>query len=307
MFRRRVLFYYFIKDDFFFFYFSKTSLVLLLFENNKNIGKNVLYRMIQFLCKTHQFSELAQQVSVNKDTVRKALKEKGIGSYTATRKPLLTLRDRIRRYKWCKERLNWPVEKWAKVIWSDESNYQVVNRKSQVIVKRLRSERFLPRYCQAVVQAGGGSAGIWGCISHKGTGCCEVYTGRIDQYRYAETLENAMLPSVELFYHPDEHWYFMQDGAPAHTAHSITAWMQENNITLLPWCAKSPDLNPIESVWNYIDTKLAKYRITSVNHLQEAIRQEWLAVPREMCMRLVESMPRRVYACYKARGGHFKA
>ena len=51
MFRRRVLFYYFIKDDFFFFYFSKTSLVLLLFENNKNIGKNVLYRMIQFLCK----------------------------------------------------------------------------------------------------------------------------------------------------------------------------------------------------------------------------------------------------------------
>ena len=254
-----------------------------------------------------EFNDCLQNSSVSYETVRKVLKAKGIGSYSATRKPMLTVRDRLRRMKWCKERLNWPIEKWAKVMWSDESNYQVVNRKCQITVKRLRSEKYHPRFCTARLQAGGGSAGIWGCISHKGTGCCELYTGRIDQYRYRETLENAMIPSAELFYDSDQAWYFMQDGAPAHTAGSVKEWLAETNINLLPWCAKSPDLNPIESVWHYIDTKLAKYRITSVEHLKETLRQEWLAVPREMCMRLVESMPRRVYACYKARGGHFRA
>ena len=70
-----------------------------------------------------QFTADHPNVSVSRDTVRRALKTKGIGSYTATRKPMLTVRDRLARMKWCKERLHWPVEKWARVLWSDEANF----------------------------------------------------------------------------------------------------------------------------------------------------------------------------------------
>ena len=117
---------------------------------------------------------------------------------------MLTILDRIKRRKWCKERLNWSIEDWSKVIFSDESNFEVINRKSRIIVKRKANEKYNKRYVVPRVQGGGGSVGIWGCISFKGTGCCKVYSGRMNQFMYKETLENELLPSVELMYGPDE-------------------------------------------------------------------------------------------------------
>ncbi|RNA02411.1 Transposable element Tc3, partial [Brachionus plicatilis] len=67
------------------------------------------------------------------------------------------------------------------------------------------------------LQNGGGSAGIWGCISYKGTGISNIYTGRINQYVNINTLKNILLPSVELLFEPDDPWTFQQDGASAHT------------------------------------------------------------------------------------------
>jgi hypothetical protein len=202
--------------------------------------------------------------------------------------------------------LHWTVEVLANVIFSDESNLEVINRKSRIFVKRLRSEKYEPRFCTPCVQGGGGSAGIWGCISHKGTGVCQIYTGRINQYTYKTTLENCLLPSVDLFYTENTPWIYQQDGAPAHTANSITDWFNENQITVLPWCARSPDLNPIENIWSWMDRKLCKVAISSVEDLKEKLEQLWLTIPRELCMQLIESMPKRVRACYKAAGGHFK-
>ena len=125
----------------------------------------------------------------------------------------------------------------------------------------------------------------------------------MDQHRYLETSENAMLPLVEL----SDTLVFMQDGDPCHRANSVKAWLEENHMPLLPWCARSPDLNPIENIWAFIDRKLCKTRITNLEQLKDVLHAEWLAIPREMCMTLVESIPKRVFMFWKAKGGYFKA
>ncbi len=66
--------------------------------------------------------------------------------------------------------MNWSVEEWSRVIFCDESNFQVFNRKSKVMVKRLGSEKYDTKFCVPRLQGGGGSVGIWGCISHKSAG-----------------------------------------------------------------------------------------------------------------------------------------
>ncbi len=73
--------------------------------------------------------------------MRKIFLNRGISSYTAQRRQLLRVTDRMKRRKWCKVRLSWSVEEWNRVIFSDESNFQVFNRKSKVMVKRLGSEK----------------------------------------------------------------------------------------------------------------------------------------------------------------------
>ena len=147
-----------------------------------------------------EFNSTNSGYTVSKETVRKILKSRGIGSYVAQRKPLLRVTDRIKRRKWCKERLNWSVEDWSRVIFSDESNFQVFNRKSIVMVKRLGSEKFDTKFCVPRLQGGGGSVGIWGCISHKGIGYSNIYEGRINQYAYIDTLESCLKPSISHFY-----------------------------------------------------------------------------------------------------------
>ncbi len=71
------------------------------------------------------------------------------------------------------------------------------------------------------------------------------------------------------------------------------------------WPPRSPDLNPIEHVWNKIDQKLIGQHISNSAQLELAIVKEWNEVPASICANLIESMPRRIEKCLQARDGHF--
>ncbi|MGH0153184.1 UNVERIFIED_CONTAM: hypothetical protein FKN15_055138 [Acipenser sinensis] len=45
---------------------------------------------------------------------------------------------------------------------------------------------------------------------------------------------------------------FQQENARPHSARITIARLQENNIEVLPWPAFSPDLSPIEHLWDQI-------------------------------------------------------
>ena len=149
------------------------------------------------------------------------LTSKNLKSCYSTRKPLLKPTDRIKRRKWAKERLHWTDEDWAKVIFSDESNFEVFNRKGRVYVKRYANEKYLAKMCTPRLQGGGGSVGIWGCFSFLGTGVNCIYRGRINQETYIKVLEDCIEPCVLLLQPNNENWIYQQDNAPAHTANSV--------------------------------------------------------------------------------------
>ena len=69
----------------------------------------------------------------------------------------------------------------------------------------------------------------------------------------------------------------MQDGAPAHTNKHTLKWLQGHQIHLLNWPGNSPDLNPIEHIWELVKRRLAKkYRMLSKQaNLHQAWLDEW--------------------------------
>lgn len=62
--------------------------------------------------------------------------------------------------------------------------------------------------------------------------------------------KNVFLPTARALFH-DDPLYFVQDNSPIHTSRPARTWFENNqDVTLIPWPAKSPDLNVIENLWS---------------------------------------------------------
>lgn len=243
--------------------------------------------------------------NISRMTVCRRLHDIGLNSYSATRKNFFKKSDKMYRLKWCKQRRFW-YERWRYVVFSDEANFELKNRKSRGRVWCHSHERLDSRFVCRRILGGGGSVGIWGCITSSGTGVCRIYDGRLDQNRYIDILENCLKPSIDLHFNENSPVCFQQDNAPCHRAAKVIEYLEENDIQRLPWPARSPDLNPIENVWNWIDVQLAKTNLNSIEELKAALHEAWLQVPVEMCENLIDSMTDRCNACIKAKGSHIK-
>ena len=76
---------------------------------------------------------------------------------------------------------------------------------------------------------------------------------------------------------------FQQDNARAHTARVATTFLQQHNVDTLPWPAFSPDMSPIEQLWDILDRRVSS-RVPPPNtiaQMQEALREEWEAIPQQ--------------------------
>jgi len=89
-----------------------------------------------------------------------------------------------------------------------------------------------------------------------------------------------------------------------HTAVVAQAVLSAAKVEVLPWPAKSPDLNPIENLWFVIEDNLRKCQQPPCNlwQLEQMVQEEWAAIPLKFLHRLINSMPRRVKAVIEAEG-----
>ncbi|KAG0926484.1 hypothetical protein G6F29_013037 [Rhizopus arrhizus] len=87
---------------------------------------------------------------------------------------------------------------------------------------------------------------------------------------------------------------------------TTTYLKEEAKYLVLPWPSQSPDLNPIEHMWRHLKLKLALYeqRARGVHELWERIKIEWETFDKDICCKYIDSMPARVQAVIKAKGGN---
>ena len=99
---------------------------------------------------------------------------------------------------------------------------------------------------------------------------------------------------------------FQHDNDPKHAAHETKRWLSEHRIKVLDWPAYSPDLNPIEHLWNEMDHRLRKLpgNISNKDDLWNKIQQVWNEVDIEFCLKLIDTMPQRIADVLKASGGY---
>ena len=99
---------------------------------------------------------------------------------------------------------------------------------------------------------------------------------------------------------------FQQRNARPHTAHVTMDYLEQNNINVLPWPSKSPNLNSIEHLWDELDTPVRQRQPPphTLDQLRQMLQQEWRVIPRNNVRNLIEAMPMRCRAVLASRGGH---
>lgn len=101
----------------------------------------------------------------------------------------------------------------------------------------------------------------------------------------------------------------MQDGAGPHRSKRTLTWLKEH----LPkgcklndnekWPAGSPDLNPIENLWNFFQNAMVEHDPKSFDSFKNVLVDSWWSdISQGYIQNLYKSMPRRVQAVLDADG-----
>lgn len=122
--------------------------------------------------------------------------------------------------------------------------------------------------------------------------------------RYLILLQRYLLQNYP--YLKDQGGIFQQDNVPSHRYGRVLDWFELKNINTIRWPAQSPDLNIIECVWNELKYRIKGETFLDKDHLWKRLKKEWKSISQESIKELFESMPRRILAVKKARGGNTK-
>lgn len=226
-------------------------------------------------------------INISKSTLNTALHKNNFIYGKPSIKPILTENQKIKRLEWAHKYLNLD---WQKVIYSDESTIcKGLNGRYRWIDKNindveLTTKHPLKRHC-------------WGCINFNFSDIF-IFDGIMDADMYLSILNNNLLK------HYEDSLFFQHDNDPKHTAKKVVNWLTNLEIQFIDWPSNSPDLNPIENIWNIHKQKISKIKTKTTEEFETCIKNSWNSIDMSIIKSVINSMPHRLEELIKNNGDY---
>lgn len=197
------------------------------------------------------------------------------------------------------------MEDWKRIVWSDETKINRLGSDGRLWCWAKPGEGLNSHTITPTVKHGGGSLMVWGCFTAEGVGYLCKIDGGLDSDLYCSILKEDLMGSLKYYNLDVNDVIFQQDNDPKHMSKRAQKCLKELGLTVLEWPPQSPDLNPIEHLWDVLKRKLNAHpeQPKSMHELWERIESDWESITKDECMHLIESMPERIEAVLKAKGG----
>ncbi|GFX89075.1 transposable element Tcb1 transposase [Trichonephila clavipes] len=206
-------------------------------------------------------SDLSRQLSsatgttISRQTVYRCLGHIGLYARRPVRCVTLTATHCRLRLTWIREHALWTPQQWCCVMFSDESRFSLQSDSHRILIWRAPGTRCHPENSIARHRYGGAGWLVSGEI---------ILGSRTDLHVPSVTMTGYIYRDVVLKQHVHE-------------------FIQSEDITRMDWPAYSPDLNPIEHVWDMLGRRIAARQLppTCLPELRRALLNVWCSIPQD--------------------------
>ncbi|GFV63028.1 transposable element Tc3 transposase [Trichonephila clavipes] len=191
----------------------------------------------------------------------------------------LTPAHRRRCSLWCREQRNWRDNEWGRVLFTDENRFSLSSDSHRILIWRERGSRNHPSNIIERDRYGGRDVLVWGRIMLGSRTDLHIFdAGSVNRTRYCNEI---LFLYVRLFRGAmGLQFLFMDEKAPCNRTVAAKQLLESEDIERMDWPARSPDLNPIEHVWDFLGRRLAARTLppVTIRELRLALQDEWAAM-----------------------------
>ncbi|GFX34025.1 transposable element Tc1 transposase [Trichonephila clavipes] len=222
----------------------------------------------------------ATRTCVSRVTDSKRLHESGLFARRHAVSIPLTSTNRRVPLAWCRQHRDWIMNQWAAVLFTDESCFSLNTNSHHTFMWREPGTHYLPSNVHEINNYGGGGLLVWTGIMLEDRTPLHVFErGSVTGVRHKD---KVLEPYVRLFRGTcGPEFILMDDNARPHRAVLIDGFLDSEDIRHMDWPSRSPDLNPIEHVWDALGRVIETHNPPprTIQEMKTVLLNEWDQLP----------------------------